>query len=137
MSDVSHHLFSGTVSYIYPAKTNQSPSFSQAPSPDWRPPSSCNHVRPLPLAPRALPLLTTPLVDLVKTRLQQGDPRLSNKSVLLVSVRLNLTSILVQASGHYSLHHAGHRFFIWCARPLAWNVSNVNPVHSHLIPFLF
>jgi len=120
--------------HISVAKIDQSPSFSQAPFPDWRPPSSCNLVRMLPLTSYAWPLLTTPLVDLVKTRLQQGDSQLSKKSVLLVFVRPNLTLVFLQASWHYSLHHSSYRFFLWRARPLAWHVRNINPVRSH--PFL-
>lgn len=54
--------------------------FHQAPSPDSCPHSSYNLVRGL--SSPDLPLLIPALVDLIKTRLQQGDAALRNKSVL-------------------------------------------------------
>ena len=135
MSNVSQHLLSGIVSRTYIRREDRSITFfllgaiSGLASSILLQPCTSASSRIARLAP-----LTTPLVDLVKTRLQQGDSRLSKKSVLLVFVRPNLTLIFVQARWHYSLHHASHRFFLWCARSLAWHIRNVNAVHSH--PFL-
>lgn len=135
MSDVSQHLLSGIVQHAYICPEDMSITF-------FLPGAISGLASSLLLQPCTsassrivcLALLTSPLVDLVKTRLQQGDSQLPNKSVLLLLVGPNLTLVIAQASWHYPPHHAGHHFFLWCARPLAWHVRNVNPVHSR--PFL-
>jgi len=59
----------------------------QAPFQDSRPPSSYNPVCHDLSSSSASPLLTTAPVDLIKTRVQQGDATLSKQQVSLVLAR--------------------------------------------------
>ena len=78
-----------------------------------------------------------PPVDLIKTRLQQGDASLRTESVLPVLMRANLTFLSIQSSWCYSLHHAVDRFFLRGTRSLARHIRVVNPVHSFASSFRF
>jgi hypothetical protein len=100
----------------------------QALFPDSRLPSSFNPVRSSFAALLARPHEALP-VDLIKTRLQQGDASLGTKSALPVLMRTNLT-FSVQSSGCHSLHHTVDRLFLRGTRSLARHIRIVNPVHS-------
>jgi hypothetical protein len=101
----------------------------QALFPGLRLPSSFNPVRPSLPARLARPHEVSP-VDLIKTRLQQGDASLRTKSALPVLMRTNLTFLSVQSSRCHSLHHKVDRLFLRGTRSLARHIRIVNPVHS-------
>src|SRR5216683_2786024 len=129
MSDVGQHLLSGIahairredrpVTFFLGAISGFASSFLLQP---------CTSA-PLSSRPILL-LLTTLLVDLIKTRIQQGDAQLAKTSALFALLRPNLTSLFIQASWRHSLHHAIDRFFLGGTRSLARHVRNVNPVYS-------
>jgi hypothetical protein len=77
-----------------------------------------------------------PSVDLIKTRLQQGDASLRTKSAFTVLMRTNLTFLSVQSSRCHSLHDKFDRFFLRGTRPLARHIRIVDPVHP-FAPLLF
>ena len=129
MSDFGQHLLSGNVLWY-----NLIEVFfffhllPQALFPDSRVLSSYNLVRPFLPARLARPHEVS-LVDLIKTRLQQGDASLRTKSALPALMRINLTFLSVQSSRGHSLHHSVYRLFLWGARSLARHIRLVNPVH--------
>jgi hypothetical protein len=129
MSDLAQHLLSGNLSSYPTFIKHLSHLVPQALCPDLPLPSSFNPVRsslPARLDPpqEALP------VDLIKTRLQQGDVSLRAKSALPVLTRTNLTSLCVQSSRCHSLNHTVDRLFLRGTRSLARHIRILNPVHS-------
>ena len=133
MSDVGQHLLSGIapairrqdrpVTFFLGAISGFASSFLLQP---------CTSAL---LSSRPVLLLTTLLVDLIKTRIQQGDAPLAKMSALFALLRPNLTSLFIQASWRHSLHHAIDRFFLGGTRSLARHVRNLNPVYSPHFPF--
>src|SRR6266478_1980032 len=96
------------------------------------------HVHP-PLATLYVPLFSrvahphdAPTVDLIKTRLQQGDAPLKTKSAFPVLMKTTLNFLSVQSSRCRSLHHTVDRLFLRGTRSLARHVCIVNPVHSYI-----
>lgn len=129
MTDLAQHLLSGNLP-SYPIFTKQSPHLvPQALFPDSPLPSSFNPVR-FSLPARLNPPQEALPVDLIKTRLQQGDASLRTKSALPVPMRTNLTSLCVQSSRCHSLNHTVDRLFLRGTRSLARHIRILNPVHS-------
>jgi hypothetical protein len=138
MSDVGQHLLSGNA-LCYPIVTKDlfSPSSPGALSGLtstllFQPCTSLPSCASCP----SLRSAATLAVDLIKTRLQQGDASLGTKSALPVLMRTTLTFLSVQSSRCHSFHHTVDRLFLRGTRSLARHTRIVNPVHSFTSFFL-